>query len=103
VIVEQGLPLVRAGSLRLDDFVRKTSMNPATMLGVSGKGHLGPGADADVTVLDLEAGRAVLGIAGGDLIMVDGVPVGRSARFLTTSAGMRSLQDQGQQCQVADR
>ncbi|MGD9893222.1 MAG: amidohydrolase family protein, partial [Dehalococcoidia bacterium] len=103
VIVEQGLPLVRAGALRLDDFVRKTSVNPAAMLGVSSKGHLGAGADADITVLDLQAGRAVLGIAGGDLIMVDGVPVGRGARFLTTPAGQRSLEAQGQPCQVLDR
>jgi hypothetical protein len=103
VIVEQGLPLVRAGALRLDEFVRKTSVNPAAMLGVSSKGHLGAGADADVTVLDLEAGRAVLAVAGGDLIMVDGVPVGRGARFLTTATGIRSLQEQGQQCQLVDR
>lgn len=103
VIVEQGLPLVRAGALRLDEFIRKTSVNPAAMLGVSSKGHLAAGAEADVTVIDLQAGRAVLGIAGGDLIMVDGVPVGRGARFLTTAAGVRSLEEQGQQCQVLDR
>lgn len=102
-IVEQGLPLVRAGALSLADFVRKTSINPAGMLGVAGKGHLGVGADADATVLDLEAGRAVLGIARGDLIMVDGVPVGRGARFLTTQMGARYLEEQGQQIQVVEQ
>jgi hypothetical protein len=102
-IVEQGLPLVRAGALRLEDFVRKTSVNPAAMLGVRSKGHLGVGADADVTVLDLESGRAVLGVAGGDLIMVDGVPVGSSARFLTTPEGAPQLSEQGQQIQIVDQ
>jgi predicted amidohydrolase len=102
-IVEQGLPLVRAGALRLEEFVRKTSINPAAMLGVSSKGHLGAGADADVTVLDLDTGRAVLGVAGGELIMVDGVPVGQGARFLTTAEGVAFLEQRGQRPQVIDR
>jgi hypothetical protein len=101
-IVEQGLPLVRFGALRLEEFVRKTSINPAAMLGVSSKGHLGAGADADITVLDLDAGRAVLGIAGGDLIMVDGVPVGRGARFLTTPDGASFLRERGQPVRLVD-
>lgn len=101
-IVEQGLPLVRFGGLRLEDFVRKTSVNPAAMLGVSSKGHLGVGADADVTVLDLASGRAVLGVVGGELIMVDGVAVGNGARFLTSSSGAGFLEAHRQRVQLVD-
>lgn len=101
-IVEQGLPLIRFGALRLEEFVRKTSVNPAAMLGISSKGHLGAGADADVTVLDLEAGRAVLGVAGGDVIMVDGVVVGHGARFLTSAEGVSYFHDRGQQARSVD-
>jgi len=100
VIVEAGLPLVRFGALTLAEFVRKTSVNPALMLGLAEKGHLGPGAHADVTVLDLAAGRAVMAIAGGDLIMVDGVPLGSGARFITTSAGAAYLEERGQTVQA---
>lgn len=95
-IVEQGLPLVRFGALTLEEFVRKTSVNPAAMLGMPTKGHLGEGADGDVTVLDLEAGRAVLSLAAGALVMVDGVPVGRGATLFTTAAGEGFLQERGQ-------
>src|SRR5215216_1465979 len=95
VIVEAGLPLVRFGALSLAEFVQKTSINPALMLGVPEKGHLGVGAHADVTVLDLDAGRATLAIAGGELIMVDGVPIGRGARFLTTPEGEGFLRGRG--------
>ncbi|MGH2587482.1 MAG: amidohydrolase family protein, partial [Dehalococcoidia bacterium] len=100
VIVEQGLPLVRFGALRLEEFVRKTSVNPAAMLGTAGKGHLGVGADADVTVLDLDAGRATLAVAGGDVIMVDGVPVGRGARFITTTDGFSFLRERWEQVHI---
>jgi hypothetical protein len=100
VIVEAGLPLVRFGALTLAEFVRKTSVNPALMLGVPEKGHLGVGAHADVTVLDLGAGRAVLAIAGGELIMVDGVPLGSGARFITTEQGASFLRERGQPIQA---
>ena len=100
VIVAQGLPLVRAGALSLVEFVQKTSINPALMLGVAEKGHLGAGAHADITVLDLDNCRAVLAIAGGELIMVDGVAVGRGARYLTSSDGEAFLRERGQEVQA---
>jgi len=91
-IVEQGLPLVRFGALTLEEYVRKASTNGAVMIGCHSKGHLGSGADADVTVLDLESGRAVLSMAGGLVIMVDGVPIGSGGTVLTTQDGRSSLQ-----------
>ena len=51
-IVEKGLALVDFEALSLNESVLKTSANPAAMLGLKNKGHLGIGADADVTVID---------------------------------------------------
>ena len=55
--VEQGLALVEFGALTLDDFVRKACLNAAQMFGLKSKGHLGLGADADVTIIDPGSGR----------------------------------------------
>lgn len=79
---EQGIPLRR--------LVELLSSNPARILGVPSKGHLGPGADADVTLIDPDVrwtvsgdfesksrnspfvgrrmkGRAVMTIVGGEI------------------------------------
>ncbi len=90
-IVEQGLALVRFGALTPAEFVQKASANAAAMLGLRDKGHLGAGADADITVLDLERGRAVLSFVAGEMIMVDGMPVGSGGTILTPPEGEASL------------
>ncbi len=46
--------LVRPGLLSPEELVMKMSVNPARILGLEGKGHLGVGADADITVIDPE-------------------------------------------------
>jgi cytosine/adenosine deaminase-related metal-dependent hydrolase len=89
--VEQGLALVRFGALSLAEFVRKASTNGAAMLDLAGKGQLGPGADGDVTVLDLDRGRAALALVAGEVVMADGVVVGRGGTVLTTTTGEPSL------------
>jgi len=45
--------LVRPGLLSVEELARKLSLNPARILGLA-KGHLGVGADADITVVDPE-------------------------------------------------
>ncbi len=90
--VEHGLALVRLGALSPAEFVRKASSNGAAMLGLHTKGHLGPGADADITVLDLDRGRAVLSLVRGEPVMIDGVPVGHGGTLLTTTAGRPALE-----------
>jgi dihydroorotase-like cyclic amidohydrolase len=57
------------------------------MLGIPSKGHLAPGADADVTVVDLDTGRATWSVAGGRVVLSDGQVVGRGGHFLTTPRG----------------
>ena len=78
---------VKKGDLSLYDAVKKMTAMPAKRLGLVNKGHLGIGADADVTVFDYEAvkDRATFaepalppeGIAyvlmGGEVVLKDGV------------------------------
>ncbi|MGB9863518.1 MAG: dihydroorotase [Candidatus Saccharicenans sp.] len=46
--------LVKTGEISLNRLVEALSLNPARILGLSHKGTLKPGADADLTVLSLE-------------------------------------------------
>jgi hypothetical protein len=102
VTVESGLSLVKFGALTIGEFVEKTSVNPAKMFGMVSKGHLGEGADADVTVLDLERGKAVMGIAKGEVIMIDGVVVGKDGTVVTTKVGARSVEVMGMKYDLVD-
>ncbi len=76
-----------AGSALLDGLAREytlgeiaiiTRAGPARLLGLRGKGHLGPGADADVTIYANDADRAKMFAApryvikGGTLVVEDG-------------------------------
>jgi amidohydrolase family protein len=97
MIVDMGLSLVRLQALSLVDFVRKTSINPARILGLKAKGHFGAGADADITVLDLMRQGAVLGMANGQLVMYQGHVCGRGGRFITTAAGAGAVKEKGLQ------
>ena len=101
-MVERGLALVRLGALSLADYVRKASLNPARMLGLERKGHLGEGADADVTVLDLDRGRATMSLVAGLPIMVDGEVTGSGGTLLVTEAGRAAARDSGLAHEVVD-
>lgn len=100
--MESGLSLVKFGALTIEEFVEKTSVNPAKMFGRVSKWHLGEGADADVTVLDLENGKAVMGIAKGEVIMIDGVVVGKDGTVVTTKAGAQSVEEMGMKYDLVD-
>ncbi|MFW5832500.1 MAG: amidohydrolase [Pseudomonadota bacterium] len=94
-IIERGLPLVRLDALDLRGFVTKTSVTPARMLGLAAKGHLGVGADGDVTVLDMDRLAPVLAYANGRLIMADGHIYGEGGRMITTAEGERRVREVG--------
>jgi len=102
VTVRSGLSLVRYGALTLKEFVLKASSNPARMFGMTSKGHLSEGADADITVLDQDQGEAVMSIAKGQVIMVDGVVTGQRGTILTTKAGERAVEKTGLHLDVID-
>jgi len=90
-IVSQGLALVRYGALSIDDFALKTSHNPAKMFGLADKGHLGVGADADVTVLNLATLTPHAAVARGQLIMQHGELVGSGGCLLVTENAQQYL------------
>jgi len=46
------LRLVDEGILNMNQLVEKMSFNPSQILGISSKGSLNPGSDADVTIID---------------------------------------------------
>jgi cytosine/adenosine deaminase-related metal-dependent hydrolase len=95
VIVEMGLALVNLQALTLSEFVRKTSANPARILGLTNKGRLAVGADADITVLDLAARKATLSLANGAVIMYRGYVCGRGGCMITTAAGREAVEAAG--------
>lgn len=101
-MVRQGLDLVRYGALTAGEFVTKTSTNAAAMLGLPSKGHLSVGADADITVIDPQSSRASMGIAGGEIIMLDGVVLGSKGTIITTSVGEESVRKHGLKYLLAD-
>lgn len=101
-MVRQGLDLVRYGALTPADFVVKTSTNAASMMGLPGKGHLSVGADADITVIDPQRSRAYMGIAGGEIIMLDGVVLGTKGTIITTFAGQERVKQSGLKYLVVD-
>ena len=90
------------GMLTLDDFIRKTSIAPARMLGLHSKGRLDAGADADITVLDLERCEPVLTMARGTVCMYKGLVTGTGGCILTTERGRKAVQQAGLPCTVAN-
>ena len=101
-LLSHGLSLVRFDALSLSEFVLKASRVPACMLGLFKKGHLAPGADADIVVVDSQTQTASLTIASGQVIMADGLVLGKGGTLLTTARGTKALSDQGVIHQVVD-
>ncbi|ORE91316.1 amidohydrolase [Stappia sp. 22II-S9-Z10] len=94
-IVQRGLPLVRMDALTVAEFVTKASWTPARALGLAAKGHLAPGADGDITVLDMERLEPVLSYAGGRRLMEAGEVFAGPSRFVTTPAGRAAVEAAG--------
>jgi len=91
VIVEKGLQLVKFGGLSMEEFVLKTSFNPAKMLGLNNKGSFKVGNDADVTVIDLDRELPVMAMVMGEVIMHEGLVVGKGGNIITTDAGVEHI------------
>jgi imidazolonepropionase-like amidohydrolase len=102
VTVESGLCLVKLAALSIEEFVLKTSRNPARILGLRDKGHLSIGADADITVVDLERHKAVMSLANGEMVMFNGWICGNGTHMITTPAGEKYIRENGLGVLVVD-
>lgn len=102
VAVERGMALVGMEAWTLTEFVRKVSYVPSRVLGLTNKGHISPGSDADLTVIDAPTGKAVMSMGSGHLIMVNGVVVGKGTTIITTESGKRYVEELGLRPYVID-
>jgi hypothetical protein len=101
-LLSHGLSLVRFDALTLSEFVHKCCRAPAGMLGLPNKGHLAPGADADIVVVDPNTHQAVLTVANGRIIMIDGLVIGSGGTIITTEHASSALQAKGVQTKAAN-
>ena len=102
VAIESTMALVRFGALTPLEMAAKLSYNPARMMGLANKGHFTPGADADITVLDPERGRAAMSFVAGSPIMRGGESVATGGTLLITPAGETAAKESGLPYQVVD-
>ena len=95
VIVENGLAMVQFGAISLREFVVKASLNGARALNIPGKGHLGVGADGDVSILDLEKRKPYATVCAGRIIMQDGALLGKGTCIICDERGAGYLKRRG--------
>ncbi len=102
ILVPYGMSLVKMGMLSLAEFVTKTSTMPAKMMGLANKGHLGVGADADLTIVDTRTCEPVATIVGGKVVMFKGHVTGTGGHILTTERGKASISSFGMPYTILD-
>jgi len=91
VMFENGIRLVQMRYLTLEEFVAKTTCQPARMLGLHNKGQLGVGADGDVAVFDTASAKARYAIAGGRVRMAAGVCIPGPGVVFTSPQGAKAV------------
>lgn len=102
VIVPMGLGLVNLQAWTLSEFVLKTSINPAKWFGLTNKGHFSCGADADITVVNLQAQKPVMTVVDGRLVMHKGAIIPQKMKIITTEYGQKAIQARGFDTQIID-
>jgi adenine deaminase len=84
------------------EMASKLSWNPACMFGFTSKGHLSPGADADITAINPETGTPVFGMVAGEPIMRDGHALGQGGTLLVTRWGETTARESGLDYRIVD-
>ncbi len=102
VAVERGMALVKMEAWTLTEFVRKVSYVPSRVLGLTNKGHISPGSDADITVIDPSLGEAIMSMGSGRLILANGVVVGSGTTIITTELGKSYVEKLGLKPYIVD-
>ena len=95
VIIDTGLSLVRFGAITLSEFVVKASVNAARHLRLTSKGHLSEGADADITVLDLDSQKPVMTWCAGRQVLDHGKLLQSGTTFICHPKGKAALEAAG--------
>ncbi len=96
----QGLALVAFGAMTMGDLITKACLNPARILGLNSKGQLGPGADADLIVVDPVTSQVTWSSVEGQFVVQEAKVVGQGGRLLTTEGGQAALSEQGSPSRV---
>ncbi|NWF56687.1 MAG: hypothetical protein HXY45_18040 [Syntrophaceae bacterium] len=94
-MLSHGLTLVRFEAWTLLDFVQKCCWAAARMPGLPKKGHLFPGADGDLVVADPCSHEALLTVARGKIIRVNGMVMGSGGTIVTTGRGPKAIAKRG--------
>lgn len=102
VIMTNGLRLVQMRYLSLPDLIRKASLGPARLLGLTGKGHLTPGADADISIFDPKTTEARYAVVNGVVRMAGGICLEGPGTVITTEEGKKHIEKQGLPLAVTD-
>lgn len=102
VLLPAGLALLDLGGLTLQELVAKISYLPAQMLGLTNKGSLAAGWDADITIVDGLRRSAFATIIGGQVCYIDGKILGGGGRIITTAAGADYVRSQGLEPLIVD-
>ena len=102
VLLSQGLSLVKLGILTLPEYAAKTSLNPARMLRLKNKGHLSVGADADITIYDLDTQKPVATFVRGKTVFKDGKVYGAKGSVICTRYGEEAIKSLGLDAIVVD-
>ena len=80
----------------------KISYLPAQMLGLTNKGSLAAGWDADITIVDRLQRSVFATIVGGQVCYIDGKILGRGGKIITTAAGADYVRSQGLEPLIVD-
>jgi hypothetical protein len=102
VAIQSTMALVRFGALTPLEMATKLSLTPARMMGLSNKGHFSSGADADITILDPSINEPVMSFVAGEMIMINGRPVGRGGTLLVHPQGEKTAKESGIPYEIVD-
>ena len=100
--IESTMALVRFGALSPVEMAIKLSWNPSRMFGLINKGHFSEGADADVTIIDPDQGKAIATYVSGDPVLMDGEIHSKGGTLLVTEKGITPAKNSGLDYQVLD-
>jgi N-acyl-D-aspartate/D-glutamate deacylase len=100
--IESTMALVRFGALSPIEMAVKLSWNPSRMFGLINKGHFSEGADADITIIDPDQGKAIATYVSGDPVLMNEEIHSKEGTLLVTQAGITTAKNSGLDYEVLD-